>query len=105
VIESLILWQVVGARADERRMRGTNPTGQGSFELLILVAFLLTIFIWPVTAVYRTGLMKTSRPAAITVATLITVILFLGAAPTYVLIGFFWACFELALWINRNEGK
>jgi hypothetical protein len=104
MFEALILWQIVGARQDARRQeRAQRPPGQGTYEFLVFVAFALTIFIWPINAMNRIGLWKRSKAASYVVALLMFVFLGIGAPTVYFIIGFIWACLELAIWIDNQS--
>lgn len=103
MLEALILWQLVSARNESRAQRGYNPE-ENFVVFMLAVSFLITIFIWPVNAVYRFGLMKKNRvPVGITVALVTMTFIGLGAPAFYVIVGFFWACGEMAAWMSRND--
>ena len=104
MLEALILWQVAGARSDSRRAsRSQRPEGQGMYEFLVFLSFVITFIAWPIPAMNRLGLWKRSKAASYTVGLLLFVFLGIGLPVVYVFIGFFWACFELAMWMDKQQ--
>lgn len=103
MLEALILWQVARSRADQRRaLRGQRPEGQGMYEFLMFLSFALTLIAWPIPAMNRLGLWKRSKAAAWIIGITLFVFLGIGLPVVYIFIGFFWACFELAMWMDKH---
>jgi hypothetical protein len=103
MIEALILWQIVGARSDERVRRQDRPDGYSFYVGMVAVAFIFTIFAWPVNAIYRTGLLRWNKYIAIFLAVSVYALIATGAPVFFLGIGFLWACCELAAWMERQE--
>jgi hypothetical protein len=104
MLEALILWQVAGARQDARRERNRQrPEGQGMYEFLVFLSFVITFIAWPIPVMNRLGLWKRSKTASYIVGLLMFVFIGIGLPVVYLFIGFFWACFELAMWMGKQQ--
>ena len=103
MLEALILWQLVSSRNESRAQRGQPAPGTDFFVGLLWVSFLITMFIWPVNAVYRAKLLGKRKPIGIALASITVIFVGLGAPEAYFVIGFFWACGELANCMDKAE--
>lgn len=106
MIESLILWQVGSARAEEKaRMRRENP--ENGFVIFMLgVMFVAVLFIWPVAFAYRLHPMKKNAawPAVLWSTSILGSLVILVASPAlYFGIGLFWGIVELSRWTLVND--
>jgi hypothetical protein len=114
MLEALLLWNVVGVRRDARRQdrvyhleQNGDPTGaaQGMYTFGVFIRFIATMFLWPFAAAYRTGFFKKTPQLALWTCICFSLVFGFGALPIYGLIGFLWACGELAAWMVREEAK
>ena len=112
MLEALLLWHVTGVRRDARnqermaiREQSNDPTGyaQGMYTFGVFVRFIATMFLWPFAAAYRTGFFKKAPQLALWTCIIFSLVFALGALPIYGVVGFFWACLELGVWIARES--
>lgn len=106
MIESLILWQVGSARAEEKaRVRYQYPT-TGPVIFLLGVMFVAVLFIWPIAFAYRLHPMKKNVgwQAGLWSTSIFLGLVFLVASPAlYFGIGLFWGIVELSRWMLVND--
>lgn len=107
MIEALILWQLGSARASEKsKYRAENldqRISEGFVIFFMALAFVVTLFVWPAAAGYRTNLLR-KWPAIFWVLIPIFAVLLLIYSPAaYFLIGFVWAIGEFTAFFMRNE--
>lgn len=105
MLEALILWQLGSARAEEKsRYRAMEtPPGQGLAIFMMAVAFVATIFLWPLALGYRTKLLKKWPAVGWSLVPIFAFFFFLISPSTYAVVGFFWAIGEMTAYISRNE--